>query len=298
MLGLGRDGHVAFDEPGSPTATDVRDVALHETTRTDAAGDFGGLDRVPRRALTVGLRTLLSARELLVLVTGEGKAPALRAMLLDPPSPAFPASLLRSHPRLTVLCDRAAAARLPRGDHWDSDHVAVVLGHRQPGLSEEHRISSESLERLHRAERLARSVAVRAVLLTGYTSTGGLSEAEQMDAVWSVGDVPRVLEVAGRDTAENATRSLPLIMAMGGIRRVTVVTSAWHLRAPYFFAPYHRFGLELSFRTEWRGGGWPRMLANELSLLPAAPAGRRRALAAMRRHAELARPAGRGAGSD
>ncbi len=290
VLGLGRDGHVAFDEPGSLAATAVREVALHGSTRADAARDFGGLDRVPERALTVGLRTLLAARELLVLVTGRAKAPALRRMLHEPPSPAFPASLLRSHPRLTVLCDRAAAAELPQSHHWDSDHVAVVLGHREPGNSEEHRISSESLQRLHRGERLARAVPTRAVLLTGYTSTGGRSEAEQMDMVWSVGDVPRVLEVAGRDTAENATRTLPLIVALGGIRRVTVVTSAWHLRAPYFFAPFRGFGLELSFRTEWRGGGWLRLLANELRLVPGAPAARRRAFAATRKHVELARP--------
>ncbi len=289
VLGLGRDGHVAFDEPGSLAGSGVREVTLHHTTRADATQDFSGLERVPERALTVGLRTLLAARELLVLVTGEGKARALRQMLQDSPSPEFPASLLRSHPRLTVVCDRAAAARLPHNHHWDSDHVAVVLGHREPGVSAEHRISSESLERLHRAERLARTVPLRAALLTGYTSTGGLSEAEQMDAVWSVGDIPRVLEVAGRNTAENATRSLPLIVALGGIRRVTVVTSAWHLRAPYFFAPYRRSGLELSLRAEWRGAGWLRLLGEELRLAPAAPAARRHALAAMRRHTELAR---------
>ena len=71
-----------------------------------------------------------------------------------------------------------------------------------------------------------------AAVLTGYTSTGGLSEAEQMRAAWSVGDVPPLLEVAGRDTAENASRSLPLVLALGDARRVTVVTSAWHIRAP------------------------------------------------------------------
>src|SRR4051812_20249625 len=70
VLGLGRDGHVAFDEPGSPPDAGVRRVRLNEITRADAAGDFDGIDAVPEEALTVGLRTLLAARELIMLVTG------------------------------------------------------------------------------------------------------------------------------------------------------------------------------------------------------------------------------------
>ena len=81
VLGLGRDGHVAFDEPGSAVADGVRRVRLHETTRADAAADFGGVENVPREAMTVGLRTLLGARELLMFVSGRAKAPALKAML-------------------------------------------------------------------------------------------------------------------------------------------------------------------------------------------------------------------------
>ena len=73
-------------------------MALHPQTRADAAEDFGGLEHVPTHALTVGLRTLLAARELLVLVTGAGKAQALRSLLVDPPGSAIP---------------RVAAARAP-----------------------------------------------------------------------------------------------------------------------------------------------------------------------------------------
>lgn len=112
LLGLGRDGHVAFDEPGSLLDEGVRVVGLQPTTRQDAAPDFGGVDRVPTEALTVGLRTIRSAGELLVLVTGVAKAPALHAMLDGPVGPQCPASLLRDHPRLTLLCDREAASRL------------------------------------------------------------------------------------------------------------------------------------------------------------------------------------------
>jgi glucosamine-6-phosphate deaminase len=98
VLGLGRDGHVAFDEPGSDMAAKVRRVALHPTTRADAAPDFGSEREVPHEGLTVGLGTLIAARELIVLVTGPHKAPALAAMLAGPRGPGFPASLLTDHP--------------------------------------------------------------------------------------------------------------------------------------------------------------------------------------------------------
>ena len=281
VLGLGRDGHVAFDEPGSSLSAGVRRVRLHDSTRTDAAPDFGGIDQVPREALTVGLRTLAEARELLMLVTGAAKATALRDMLEGDQSSASPASLLRDHPRLTVVCDPGAAELLTARESWSSDRVLVVLGHREISVSPEHRISDESRARLRRAERECRRDPPRAVILTGYSRTGGLSEAEQMEAEWGFPGVPALLEDAGRDTAENASRSLPIIRAIGGIRRVTVVTSAWHVRAPYFFAPYRALGLRLSFRSTAHGS-WPRMLWHELRQLPAARQARRRAMAAMR----------------
>jgi len=121
---------------------------------------------------------------------------------------------------------------------------------------------------------------MRAVLLTGYSSTGGLSEAEQMRAAWRTTGVPALLEVAGRNTAENASCSLPIVCALGGIREVTVVTSAWHFRAPYMFATWRRHGLRVRFAVDWRGD-WPRMLARELHETPAAPRERRRALGVM-----------------
>src|SRR4029079_13484623 len=79
------------------------------------------------------LFALLGARELLVLATGSAVASTLRALLLDPPTPSLPVSLLRAHPRLTVICDRAAAAELPPRD--GGHHVCVVLGHREPSIS-------------------------------------------------------------------------------------------------------------------------------------------------------------------
>jgi glucosamine-6-phosphate deaminase len=281
VLGLGRDGHVAFDEPGSGVAAGVRRVRLTEVTRTDAIYDFGELQKVPREALTVGLRTLVGARELLMLVSGQAKAKALRAMLEGEQGPACPASLLRDHPRLTVICDTAAAALLEPSEGWSSDRALIVLGHREPAISPEHRISEESRARLRRAEREGRRDPPRAVILTGYTKTGGFSEAEQMEEEWSLPQIPAILEDAGRNTAENASRSLPIIRAIGDIRRVTVITSSWHLRAPYFFAPYRIFGLRPSFRFTPHGY-WPRMLWHELQNLPAMRRERRQAMAEMR----------------
>jgi glucosamine-6-phosphate deaminase len=284
VLGLGRDGHVAFDEPPARLASGVLDVALAADAREDAAAAFGGLEGAPERALTTGLGTLYRVRELVLLVVGAAKAPALRAMLEDPVGPACPASLLRDHPRLTVICDRAAAAQLTPRAEFTSDRVLVVLGHREPGISAEHRISAESRARLRHALQVARSKPVRAVVLTGYTSTGGLSEAEQMKTAWDEHVAPALLEVAGRDTAENASRSLPLVLALGEARHVIVVSSLWHVRVPFFFAPYRRFGLRVSYRASVAHGNWPRMLAEEARSAPLAPARRRAAMAAFESH--------------
>lgn len=294
VLGIGRDGHVAFDEPGSPPGAGVRRVELHPTTREDAASDFGGTGAVPREALTVGLRTLLGARELLLLASGEAKAEALRAMLEGEPGPDCPASLLRDHPRLTIVCDAEAARLLAPRPSWTSDRAVIVLGHREPGISPEHRISDETRARMQRAAEECRREAPRAVVLTGYTRTPhGLSEAEQMKAEWPLEGIPAVLEDAGRDTAENASRSLPLIRALGDIRRVTVVTSVWHVRTAYFFAPYRALGVRVRFAPEVHGP-WLRHLLDELAAFRSAPGQRRSAMAAMRLPPEPALPAGGG----
>ena len=281
VLGLGRDGHVAFDEPPARMASGVAVVSLAATTREDAAPAFGGAEHVPATALTTGLGTLYRARELILLVSGAAKAPALRAMLEDPVDPRSPASLLRDHPRLTIVCDREAASLLQPRPGFSSDRVIVVLGHRDPGVSAEHQISAESRARLRHGLRLARRRPVRAVVLTGYTSTGGLSEAEQMKTAWDEHLAPALLEVAGRDTAENASRTLPILLALGEAAKVTVVSSPWHLRAPWFFAPYRDFGLGVSYRPSAPHGDWRRMLGEELRGARRARGRRSAAMAAM-----------------
>jgi hypothetical protein len=233
------------------------------------------------RALSAGeIDALWSAREVIVTARGGERADALAAMLEPPGAPDTPAALLTEHPRLTVIADAPAAASLAPRAGRSSDRVLVVLGHREPGISAEHRISAESRARLRHAVGLARHAPVRAAVLTGYTSTGGLSEAEQMKTTWDESLAPALLEVAGRDTAENASRSLPLVLAIG-VREVIVVSSAWHVRVPWFFAPYRRYGLRLRYRPALRHGPWLRMLREELRQAPRAPARRREAMAAV-----------------
>lgn len=290
VLGLGRDGHVAFDEPGSSVEAGMRRVELHPSTRADAAADFGDAERVPREALTVGLRTLLGARELLLLVSGAAKAGALSAMLDGPPGPHCPASLIRNHPRLTIVCDEAAASALADRPGRASDLALIVLGHREPGVSDEDRLSEESRARLTVARQACAAEPPRVVVFTGYSHTAaGLSEAAQMESDWAPSPIPALLEEAGRNTAENAARSLPIVRAIGEIRRVTVVTSAWHRRAPYFFAPYRVLGLRLHFRFAWHGTT-ANVIATEVQGLRRMRRQRRRALAAMRLPPEVALP--------
>jgi glucosamine-6-phosphate deaminase len=111
LLGLGRNGHVAFNEPGSDRASRTRVVALAPETRAANAAAFEG-HAVPDRAITVGIATILEARSLLLVATGRAKAGALAAALDGPVGPGCPGSWLRTHPCLTVLCDRAAASAL------------------------------------------------------------------------------------------------------------------------------------------------------------------------------------------
>ncbi|HIF40786.1 MAG TPA: glucosamine-6-phosphate deaminase [Planctomycetes bacterium] len=112
LLGLGENGHVAFNEPGSAVDSCARVVDLAQETRRAAADEFGGLDQVPSRAFTAGIATIRAARCLRLLAFGERKAAAVHAMLMGPVDEVVPASLIRDHPNLEVWLDRAAASQL------------------------------------------------------------------------------------------------------------------------------------------------------------------------------------------
>lgn len=118
VLGIGTDGHLAFNEPGSSLGSLTRLKTLTEETRHDNARFFGSIDEVPRHVLTQGLGTILRARHLLLLATGAGKARALAAAVEGPLTASCPASVLQLHPHVTVLCDAPAAAGLARRDHY------------------------------------------------------------------------------------------------------------------------------------------------------------------------------------
>jgi glucosamine-6-phosphate deaminase len=109
VLGLGLNGHVGFNEPPCPADVGCRCLRLSDSTRLANAAGFGGDPAaVPERAITLGLRDILTARSLLLVVTGAAKATILRRLLEEPPSPELPASWLRLHPEVTVLADHAA----------------------------------------------------------------------------------------------------------------------------------------------------------------------------------------------
>ena len=112
LLGIGRNGHIAFNEPPARLASRTHVAELADSTRRDAAGEFGALATVPERALTVGVDTIMAASEVLLLACGASKAAALKRMLRKPLDPACPASLLLAHPRVSVICDREAARLL------------------------------------------------------------------------------------------------------------------------------------------------------------------------------------------
>ena len=110
LLGLGQNGHVAFNEPGSRLSDAARAVELDERTRAGLANAFPSA--APRRGITLGLREIAEARRVVLLVTGASKAAILRALVSEPPTPRCPASLLAAHPDCVVLADRAACAGL------------------------------------------------------------------------------------------------------------------------------------------------------------------------------------------
>lgn len=114
LLGIGRTGHIGFNEPGSDDRSITRLITLDRVTRTDAASDFFGVEHVPRRAITMGVGTILKARQVYMLAFGENKAEILAQAVEGDVTPTIPASFLQRHPSACVMLDEAAAASLTR----------------------------------------------------------------------------------------------------------------------------------------------------------------------------------------
>ena len=114
ILGIGRTGHVGFNEPGSPRDSRTRLITLDRVTRMDAASDFFGEWNVPRKAITMGVDTILSAKTVVLLAFGEHKAPTIRRAVEGDVSSAVAASYLQQHPSARIVLDDAAASELTR----------------------------------------------------------------------------------------------------------------------------------------------------------------------------------------
>lgn len=114
ILGIGRTGHIGFNEPGSLEKTRTRLVTLDELTRSDAAASFFGEEHVPRRAITMGVGTILKAKKIYLMAWGEAKAPIIRRSVEGEISAQVPATFLQKHENTKVILDEAAASELTR----------------------------------------------------------------------------------------------------------------------------------------------------------------------------------------
>jgi glucosamine-6-phosphate deaminase len=118
LLGVGGDGHIGFNEPGSSLASRTRLKTLTDTTRADNARFFASVDEVPRHVLTQGVGTILEARHLVLLAFGAGKAAAVAQAVEGPVTAMVPASALQLHPHATVVVDDDAAAGLTLAGYY------------------------------------------------------------------------------------------------------------------------------------------------------------------------------------
>lgn len=118
ILGIGSNGHVGFNEPGSSLASSTRIKALAEQTRKDNSRFFSSPEEVPTHCITQGLGTILRAKQLVLLAFGANKAQAVAAALEGPVSSAVPGSVIQQHARATVIIDEAAAAGLAHAAYY------------------------------------------------------------------------------------------------------------------------------------------------------------------------------------
>src|SRR3989440_1236081 len=114
ILGIGRTGHVGFNEPGSPRDSRTRMITLDRITRMDAASDFFGEWNVPRKAITMGVESIMSARKVVLMAWGETKAPVIRKAVEGEITSQIPATFLQQHKMARIVLDAAAAAELTR----------------------------------------------------------------------------------------------------------------------------------------------------------------------------------------
>ena len=112
VLGLGENGHIGFNEPGTPFTEETHLVDLTESTIQANSRLFESIDDVPRQAYSMGIQSIMRAKHILLIVSGAAKAEALAQVINGPVTETVPGSVLQTHPDVTVICDQAAAANL------------------------------------------------------------------------------------------------------------------------------------------------------------------------------------------
>ena len=112
VLSIGTNGHIAFNEPGTPFDTSFRIAPISENTQKDKAAFFGGRENVPKFGITMGIRDIMMSRQILLTAKGRGKADVIRQIVMGPMTTDLPASVLRVHPDLVMLIDKEAASLL------------------------------------------------------------------------------------------------------------------------------------------------------------------------------------------
>lgn len=114
LLGLGHNGHIGFNEPGEAFEKETHCVDLQERTIEANKRFFASADDVPKQAYTMGIKTIMQAKKILVIVSGEDKADIVAKAFFGPVTPAVPASILQMHNDVTLVGDEAALSRIPR----------------------------------------------------------------------------------------------------------------------------------------------------------------------------------------
>jgi glucosamine-6-phosphate deaminase len=114
ILGIGRTGHIGFNEPGSSEKSSTRLITLDHVTRLDAASDFFGEENVPKKAITMGVGTILKSKRIILMAWGEGKSPIIQKAVEGPVTDQNPSSFLQLHPNSLVVLDDSASSQLMR----------------------------------------------------------------------------------------------------------------------------------------------------------------------------------------
>ncbi len=137
LLGIGRNGHIGFNEPGSTINSKTRLMTLDITTKIDASADFGGLEKVPKKAITLGIDSIMKSKKIVLIAWGEHKANSVAKAVEGPVNSDIPASYLQLHPNASFILDETAASMLTRiktpwvvdSVNWDRSMIKKAVAH-------------------------------------------------------------------------------------------------------------------------------------------------------------------------